>query len=133
MRIPARSKIIDRASDARSDAVARKDTATVKGIDTLIKNLYSGMKMRWDTDGALIVRSCNTPGAVYAVSAHTCSCPAHKPCVHQRLRELLQDMQQTAAETADQEADADEQDGPIIHLRLTPLQPCTTLHHIERG
>lgn len=108
MRIPARQHIIDRASDQRADAVARKDIATVKGIDTLIKNLYSGMKMRWDADGALIVRSCNTPGAVYCVTQQRCSCPAHKPCVHQRLHDLLLAMLETEAETADQEADADD-------------------------
>jgi hypothetical protein len=120
MRIPARQLIIDRASDVRSDAVARKDLATVKGIDTLIKNLYNGMKLRWDADGALIVRSCNTPGAVYAVTAQRCSCPAHKPCVHMRLHELLLDMQATAAESADME-----EDGPIIHLALErPVYRC---------
>jgi len=114
MRIPSRQSIIDRASDQRADAVARHDSTTIRGIDTLIKNLYLGLKMRWDADGALIVRSVSTPGAVYAVGTHTCSCPAHKPCYHQRLRDLLLEMLEVEADSADMDADLVNQAAPLI-------------------
>lgn len=104
MRIPSLTSIVNRALDLRSDALNQNDPAGVAHIDTMIRNLYRGAKLRWNDDGALLVASCNTIGAVYATTAHSCSCEARGPCWHMRVFELLVDMLETEAETADMAA-----------------------------
>jgi len=104
MRVPSTTTIINRALDLRGDAQRQHDTATINGIDTLIKNLYRGAKAKWAIDGALLVTSVNTLGAVYVVTEHTCDCPAYAPCWHLRLRALLLDLFQTECDTADMHA-----------------------------
>jgi hypothetical protein len=113
MRIPARQSIIDRANDERADAVHAHDESTVRQLDTLIGNLHKGAKLRWAADGALMTTSCNTKGNIYRTTQHTCDCPAFKPCWHMRMFDLLLDMLQTEAETADQACDPPGEDSPL--------------------
>jgi len=105
MRIPSTTRIVNRALDLRGDALNQNDPATVRKIDTMIRNLYCGMKLKWDSgDGALVITSCNTAGASYRVGQQSCTCPAYSYCNHLRLRDLLIDMAETDAETADMAA-----------------------------
>lgn len=105
MRIPAKQRIIDRASDARSDASHHHAYATVRALDKLISNLNRGMSSKWEIDGALLVKSANTRGATYRTTEHACSCPAFVDyCCHRRLRDIILDIQATDEETADQAA-----------------------------
>lgn len=104
MRIPSLGSIINRALDLRGDALHQHDGQTVRGIDTLIKNLYRGAKLKWDLSGNLLVTSVNTPGAVYTVRTNACSCSCFGPCWHGRARDLLEDMRATEADTADMTA-----------------------------
>lgn len=101
MRIPSLTRIVNRALDWRGDAVQAHDDSTVRQIDTLIRDLYRGMKARWSIDGSLIVTSATTPSRAYRVTAQSCDCPAFVPCKHMRLRDLLIEMAETEAETAD--------------------------------
>jgi hypothetical protein len=102
MRIPARQRIIDRASDARADASHHHALDTVRALDKLISNLNRGMAAKWDADGALLVHSANTRGATYRTTEHACSCPAFVDyCCHRRLRDIILDIQATDAQTAD--------------------------------
>ncbi len=104
MKVPSTTRIVNRALDLRGDAQQQHDSATVNGIDTLVKNLYRGAKAKWATDGALLVTSVNTLGAVYVVTERACDCQAYRPCWHLRLRALLLDMFETEVETADMHA-----------------------------
>lgn len=105
MRVPSKQRIIDRANDARADATAHHADDTVRHLDTLISNLYRGMSAKWNADGHLIVRSANTRGAVYTATSNNCSCPAYVDyCCHRRLLDLILDILDTEAETADMEA-----------------------------
>lgn len=104
MRVPSLTHLVNRALDLRSDALHQNDAPTIAGIDTLIRNLYRGAKMKWAADGALLVTSVNTIGAVYVVTERTCDCPACKPCWHRRLYDLLRDIAQTESDTADMAA-----------------------------
>lgn len=105
MRVPSKQRIIDRANDARHDANQHHAYDTVRHLDKLISNLNRGMSAKWNADGHLIVRSCNTPLAIYTVTSNNCSCPAYIDyCTHRRLYDLLISMFETEADTADMDA-----------------------------
>ncbi len=57
--------------------------------------------------------SCNTKGNIYRTTQHTCDCPAFKPCWHMRMFDLLLDMLQTEADTADMQCDPPGEDNPL--------------------
>lgn len=101
--IPAASDIIARAAELRESAVRQNDSACVRQIDRLIVSVACGARMAWDR-GVLLVQSLNTPSNIYRVRCGQCTCKATKPCWHNALYELLLDMQQTEADTADMEA-----------------------------
>jgi len=88
MRIPSITRILAYANGQRA---ATNDATELRHLDTLIGNLHKGMRARWDTDsGALLVKSANTRGAEYRVTADRCSCPAFTAnCTHQRLRAII--------------------------------------------
>ena len=114
MRIPAKQRIIDRASDARADANQHHSYDTVRHLDKLISNLNRGMRAKWNADGHLIVKSANTRGATYTVTSNNCSCPAYVDyCTHRRLRDLILDIQATDADTADMAGDPPDEPSPL--------------------
>lgn len=104
-RIPPMVSLLARAAEYRASMVRLKDTSATRQIDRLIVSVACGARMAWDR-GVLLVESLNTPGAVYRVRCGQCTCKATKPCWHNALYELLVEMQQTASDTADMEADA---------------------------
>lgn len=104
MRVPSTARMINRALDLRSDAIRQHDLVTVAGLDILIRNLYRGARLSWADGGELLIRSVSTPGAVYTVRSNCCSCPSFSPCWHGRARDLILDMIETEAETADMAA-----------------------------
>lgn len=105
MPIPPLFVLLPRAAELRGSALRQNDPACVRQIDRLIVSVACGARMAWDR-GTLLVQSLNTPGAVYRVRCGQCTCKATKPCWHNALYELLLDMQQTLADTADMDADA---------------------------
>jgi hypothetical protein len=108
MRIPSRKRIIDVASGQRTRASAAGDTTATRHLDKLISNLNTGMRATWDAEsGCLLVKSANTRGAVYRVTAERCNCPAYCDyCCHRRLYDLI--MQIVARDS----------DGPIVRFAL---------------
>jgi hypothetical protein len=105
MTIPPMTSILARAVELRSDAIHQHDAAGVRQLDSLIIGVACGYnQLCWEYQ-YLNVASATTPGAIYQVSHSSCTCPAFKPCHHQRLRELLLDMLDTEAETADMGAE----------------------------
>lgn len=107
MRLPSKQRIIDRALDQRGDALLQHDSIARRQIDTLIGNMYSGARLAWSQDGSLRVASVNTPGAVYTTTDRSCTCLARGLCWHMRIRELLLDILDTEATTADHLAAAE--------------------------
>ena len=105
--IPPITAIRDRASEQRADALRIQDKPTADQLDNLIKALKRNIRMAWNY-GDLLVSSASTPGTVYTVSCGVCNCPARKPCKHLKLAEVLIDMLDTLAESADIEADVDD-------------------------
>ena len=107
--IPSAEQIADAAQEAGDLAWRHGDRATGGQFDRVRMNVLSGARLRWHA-GDLLISSVNNPGAVYVVNRRGCSCPAgqkgKQTCWHIGLLELLIDIQQTAAESADIDADA---------------------------
>lgn len=106
LRIPRFTDIIVRALDIRESAVRMHDEATARQIDRLIAKL-PGARMTWQL-GTLIVRSPS--GGTYRVSRAGCDClnaqRSHAArCWHWALYNLLLDMLDTEAESADAACD----------------------------
>jgi hypothetical protein len=102
--VPPVIAILGRAAEWRAGFVRQSDAAAIRQIDRLIVSVACGARMAWDR-GVLLVESLNTPENVYRVRCGQCTCKATKPCWHNALYELLLDLAQTAADTADMEAD----------------------------
>ena len=93
----------------RADLARGFDDATgARQLDRVRMNVLNGSRLTWHL-GDLLISSLNTPGAVYSVNRSGCSCPngaaGRQTCWHVALFDLLLDMQEEAAATADMEAD----------------------------
>ena len=104
MTIPPVVAIQDRVRDLADQAWRQDDNATYRQLVNLADALKRGIKMTWSM-GDLVVTSASTPGVVYTVSCGACNCPAHKPCKHLKLAEVLLDMLDTVADSADMACD----------------------------
>lgn len=105
--IPRLTDILDRALDARASAVRLADDGTVRQLDRLVVKLPDA-RLCWQL-GTLHIASPS--GGTYQVTRAGCSCPngtksAARQCWHVALHELLLDMHDTLAETADMQAEA---------------------------
>jgi hypothetical protein len=107
--IPAQADILARASDLRRDSQLQRDSSAVKAFNAIIASVVCDYDvLSWDGP-YLTVASESHPGATHQVSGFGCSCEARKPCWHQRLRDLLLDMLQTEAESADMDAEMEDE------------------------
>jgi hypothetical protein len=107
LRIPRHTDILDRALDYRESAARLADVATVARIDRLVTNLPSTV-LCW-TLGTLHLTSPS--GGRYQVTRAGCSCPngtksSARACWHLSIFEILIDLFETEAESADQAAEA---------------------------
>lgn len=103
--IPRLSDILDRACDALASAYRLQDDQTAGQLERLIANA-PGARLSWQL-GALCIVSPS--GGSYRVTRGGCDCPngqrsRSRACWHIALFELLQDMLETDAETADMAA-----------------------------
>jgi hypothetical protein len=127
--IPRLADILDRALDLRGSALRLQDDATARQLDRLVTNLPAA-RLRWDL-GTLVVSSPS--GHTYHVTRAGCDCPngqksTARQCWHVATFELLGDMLETAAESADIAADPpgdnplgdDEGDTPPSYRPLGP-------------
>lgn len=105
LHIPRLTDIIDRALDIRESAVRIQDEPAMRQIDRLIEKLPAA-RLCWQL-GVLIVGSPS--GQDYHVWQGGCDCvngrKGKAQCWHWALFNLLLDMLDTAAETADHDAD----------------------------
>jgi len=108
--IPLAADILTLVKERRDLAQLHEDAAGVRQLDRVRMNLLNGARLAWSF-GDLLIQSVNTPGAVYSVNRVGCSCPngvkGLSSCWHVALYDLLLDMQQTAADTADADAERD--------------------------
>lgn len=107
LRIPRHSAMQSRIADLHASAVRLSDDATAAQLKRLSDALLAGARLRWEL-GVLIVASPS--GGVYHVTRAGCDCPngrkcSARACWHVACFELLLDMLDTEAETADQEVD----------------------------
>jgi len=107
--IPPAADILALATERRTTAERHDDRPGVRQLDRLRMSIVSGARLHWVL-GDLMVGSINNPGAVYAVNRAGCSCPnglaGKAACWHVCLFDLLLDMQEEAAATADMAADS---------------------------
>ncbi len=106
MTIPRLTDILDRALDARQIAARQADAATVRQIDRLIAKLPEA-RLCWQL-GTLHLTSPS--GATYHITRAGCDCDngrrCHaRACWHVLCFELLLDIFDTLAESADMDAD----------------------------
>lgn len=116
--IPRTADILDRALDCRASAARLMDDATVRQLDRLVANL-PGARLCWAL-GALHIVSPS--GGSYRVTRAGCDCPngtkSHaRACWHVAAFELLLDMLDTEAESADTAAD------PPVDILDEPYPP----------
>lgn len=106
--IPPAADILSLAKE-RSDLAQRHDDwAGAAQLNRVRVNVARGARLHWSL-GDLLIQSVNNPGQVYSVSNQGCTCPngaaGKASCWHVALFDLLLDMSEEAAATADMAAD----------------------------
>ena len=108
MVIPSAAEIADAAKEQADLARQHGDHPGAGQLDRVRLNVLKGARMAWHL-GDLLIASLNTPGAVYAVNRRGCSCAngraGKSSCWHVAAFDLLLQMQQTRADTADMQAE----------------------------
>lgn len=106
--IPPTDEILAVVKDRHGDALRAEDVGGARQLDRVRVNLINGAKLAWHL-GDLLIQSVNNPGQVYSVSARGCTCPngaaGHSACWHVALYDILVDLQEERAATADHTAD----------------------------
>lgn len=106
--IPPAAEILAVVSDSIVDARRHDDMQGVRQLDRIRANIVRGARLTWVL-GDLLIQSVNNPGVVYSVNRSGCSCPngtaGRSQCWHVALFDLLLDMLDRDAETADMEAE----------------------------
>ena len=118
--IPSAAEIADAAKEQADLARQHGDHIGAGQLDRVRLNVLKGARMAWHL-GELLIASLNTPGAVYAVNRRGCSCANGRAgktsCWHVGLFDLLLQMQQTRADTADMQAERAQLRNRIVACR----------------
>ena len=118
--IPSAAEIADAAKEQADLARQHGDHIGAGQLDRVRLNVLKGARMAWHL-GELLIASLNTPGAVYAVNRRGCSCAnvraGKTSCWHVGLFDLLLQMQQTRADTADMQAERAQLRNRIVACR----------------
>lgn len=105
--IPATDDILAVVKDRHAMALLHEDWPGVGQLDRVRANLTRGARLTW-CDGDLLVQSVNNPGQVYSTNGRGCTCPngrkGKSECWHVAVHDLLLDMMDERAATADHEA-----------------------------
>lgn len=123
--VPPTEDILALVKERFDAACYHGDVGGAGQLDRVRMNLLRGARLSWHL-GDLLIQSVNNPGQVYSVSRRGCTCPngrkGRHDCWHVALFDLLIDMADEAAATADMAADAaardagatptDDDDGP---------------------
>jgi hypothetical protein len=123
--IPLLSDILALVKERYDTARLHDDYPGAGRLDRVRANLGNGAVLSWSY-GDLLIQSVNNPGSVYSVSRSGCTCPngaaGKASCWHVCLFDLLLDMQQVAADSADIEAERDAEEEPPtpITVRTAP-------------
>jgi hypothetical protein len=107
--LPTADEILTIAKERSELAQLHSDYAGAAQLNRVRVNIKRGARLTWSM-GDLLVQSVNNPGQVYSVNRAGCTCKngaaGKSSCWHVCLFDLLLDLQQTEADTADMEADA---------------------------
>lgn len=102
--VPAAAEILAVVKDRHDAARQAEDFAGARQLDRVRANVARGARLTWSY-GDLLIQSVNTPGAVYSVNRSGCTCPngaaGRSACWHLQLHDLLLEMRDDAAATAD--------------------------------
>jgi hypothetical protein len=124
--IPPAADILAVVKDRYDLAVQHDDIGGARQLDRVRANLIQGARLVWCL-GDLLIQSVNHPGLVYSVNRRGCTCPngaaGRSDCWHVALYDLLLDMQEEAATTADMEADRAEAQQEAAHNNSGPICP----------
>jgi hypothetical protein len=124
--IPRHCDMQARIADLHASATRLQDTATAAQLARLSDALLRGARLRWDL-GALMVSSPS--GGTYRVTRGGCDCPngqkcSKRACWHVAAFELLLDMLDTQAESADIAAcDPPDEPNPLGDTEGDPEDP----------
>lgn len=115
LQIPPAAAMLARATEDHHQAQLHGDAAGAAQLNRLRTNITRGARLMWVL-GDLLIQSVNNPGSVYSVNRAGCTCPngaaGKAACWHVALFDLLLAMLDTAAETADMEAEPGPPDIP---------------------
>lgn len=122
--IPSAAEIADAAKEQADLARQHGDHVGAGQLDRVRLNVLSGARMAFHL-GDLLIASLNTPGAVYAVNRRGCSCAngraGKSSCWHVAAFDLLLQMQQTRADTADMQVERAQLRDRIVACRARYL------------
>lgn len=108
---PSAEQIAALAKERADLARLHDDTPGARQLDRVRMNVLNGARLCWHL-GDLLIQSVNNPGNVYSVNRSGCTCPngasGKAACWHVALFDLLLDMLDEEAATADMEAEAAE-------------------------
>ncbi len=106
--IPPTDDILTLVKERSDLARLHDDYLGARQLDRVRQNLLNGARLSWHL-GDLLIQSVNNVGAVYAVNARGCTCPngaaGKASCWHVALYDLLLELLEERAATADMEAD----------------------------
>jgi hypothetical protein len=136
--IPPAADVLAVVKDRLDVAAQHGDAAGVHQLNRVRMNITNGARLAWHM-GDLLVQSVNTPGQVYSVSRRGCTCPngaaGKAQCWHVAIFDILEDMREEDATTADMAADAaaarqEEEltDDQAALIHLAERAQCGSLH-----
>lgn len=113
--IPPTANILALIKERYDLARLHEDYPGAGQLDRARLNIDRGARLAWSY-GDLLIQSVNNPGSVYSVNRAGCTCPngraGRASCWHVCLYDLLIELQETAADTADMDAEKAESDDP---------------------
>jgi hypothetical protein len=105
--LPDQADILNRMAERIADAELHSDGCAARRLGRAFESLAAGAGVAWAL-GELLVESLNHAGVVYTVTACGCSCRAGAHgllCWHREVYDCLLELAETAAETADMQAE----------------------------
>jgi hypothetical protein len=106
---PDRDDLLALVKERHDTAIRFEDMPGARQLDRVRCNLLSGAGLTWHL-GDLLIQSINNPGSIYSVNSTGCTCPngaaGRASCWHVALYDLLIELAEERAASADMSADA---------------------------
>lgn len=105
--LPDQADILSLLAERIGISELRGDGCAARRLGRAFDSIAAGAGVAWAM-GDLLVESLNSPGTVYTVTTRGCSCRAGRNgllCWHREVYDALVELAETAADTADMEAE----------------------------